>query len=57
VGDDELRRGLAAADTSALGAGEREAVEELRAELETEGGGGDLERIVRETIEALAVGT
>jgi hypothetical protein len=57
VGDDELRRGLAAADTSALGAGEREAVEELRAELETEGGGGDLERIVRETIEALALGT
>jgi hypothetical protein len=57
VGDDELRRELAAADTSALGPAEREAVAELRAELESEGGGGDLERVVRETLEALALGT
>jgi len=57
VGDDELRRGLAAADTSALGDGERAAVEELRAELAAERGGGDLERVVRETLEALALGT
>ena len=57
VGDDELRRGLAAADTSALGDGERAAVEELRAELAAEKGGGDLERVVRETLEALALGT
>ena len=57
VGDDELRRGLAAADTSALGDGERAAIEELRAELAAEGGKGDLERVVRETLEALALGT
>jgi hypothetical protein len=57
VGDDELGRGLAAADTSALGPGEREAVEELRAELAAGNGGGDLERVVRETLEALALGT
>lgn len=57
VGDDELRRGLAAADTSALGASERQAVEELRAELDGGDGRGDLERVVRETLEALALGS
>jgi hypothetical protein len=56
VGDDELRRELAAADTSALGTTEREAVEELRAELAAGNGRGDLERVVRETLEALALG-
>ena len=40
VGDDELRRELAGADTSGLGAGAREAVEELRAVVdETHGWG------------------
>jgi hypothetical protein len=56
VGDDELRRELEAADTSALGPGEQEAVEELRAELARGDGRGDLERVVRETLEALALG-
>jgi hypothetical protein len=56
VGDDELRAGLTAADTATLGDGEREAIEELRAELELGGGRGDLERVVRETLEALALG-
>ena len=50
VGDDELRRELAAADTSALGPSERQAVEELRAELDRGVGRGDLERVVRETL-------
>jgi len=57
VGDDELRRELAGADTSGLGAGAREAVEELRAELDDATSHGDLERVVRETLEALALGT
>ena len=57
VGNDELRRELAAADTSAMGPSEREAVEELRAELEAGDRPGDLERVVRETLEALALGT
>jgi hypothetical protein len=57
VGDDELRRELAAADTSALGPSERQAVEELRAELDGGDGRGDLERVVRETLEALALGS
>ena len=56
VGDDELREALAAADASALGEVERQAVEELRAELDTGGNRGDLERAVRETLEALALG-
>jgi len=57
VGDDELRRELATADVSTLGEPERAAVEELRAELDADAGGGDLERVVRETLEALALGT
>ena len=40
-----------------MGPSEREAVEELRAELEAGDGPGDLERVVRETLEALALGT
>jgi hypothetical protein len=57
VGDDELRRELAAADTSGLNGDARVAVEELRAELDNAAGRGDLERVVRETLEALALGT
>ena len=57
VGDDELRRELAAVDISALGESEQEAVEELRVELDAGRGGGELERVVRETLEALASGT
>ena len=56
VGDDELREELRAADTDGLGDDGREAVEELRAELEAGVGRGDLERVVRETLEALALG-
>jgi len=56
VGDDELRRDLAAADTSGLKGGARQAVEELRAELDDSKSKGDLERVVRETLEALALG-
>jgi hypothetical protein len=57
VGDDELRRDLAATDTSGLKGGARQAVEELRAELDDSKSKGDLERVVRETLEALALGT
>ncbi|MFY9579676.1 MAG: hypothetical protein WAQ33_10155 [Gaiellaceae bacterium] len=57
VGDEELRRELAAADTSGLNGSSREAVEELRAELDDAASQGDLERVVRETLEALALGT
>jgi hypothetical protein len=56
VGDEELREELLAADTDGLSGDGREAVEELRAELETGVGRGDLERVVRETLEALALG-
>jgi hypothetical protein len=56
VGDDELRRELATTDTSTLGEGERAAVDELRAELDGDVARGDLERVVRETLEALALG-
>ena len=57
VGDADLRAALTTADTGALGDGEREAVEELRGELEVGVSRGDLERVVRETLEALALGT
>jgi hypothetical protein len=56
VGDDALRAGLSAADVNGLGDDARGAVDELRAELDAGVGGGDLERVVRETLEALALG-
>jgi hypothetical protein len=56
VDDDELRRELAEVDVSALGPEAREAVDELRVELERANGGGELERLVRETLETLALG-
>jgi hypothetical protein len=53
----ELRRELAQVGIDELDAGRREAVEELLAELEAEPRGrGRLEVVVRETIEALALG-
>jgi hypothetical protein len=55
--NDELRAELAAADTSALGPDQREAVEELRQELSDGNGRGDLEMVVRETLEALVLGS
>jgi hypothetical protein len=56
VGDDELRAELSAADLDGLSDDARGAVEELQAELDAGVGGGDLERVVRETLEALALG-
>jgi hypothetical protein len=56
VDDEELKRELAGADTAVLGDESREAVEELRAELEAPTARGDLERAVRETLEAVALG-
>jgi hypothetical protein len=56
VGDEALGRELAAIDTSALSAEQGEALEELRAELATPNGRGALEMVVRETLEAIALG-
>jgi hypothetical protein len=56
VGDEELRAELSAADVNGLSDDARDAVDELRAELDAGVGGGDLERVVRETLEALALG-
>jgi hypothetical protein len=55
--NDELRAELAAADTSTLGPDQREAVEELVQELTDGDGRGDLEMVVRETLEALVLGS
>jgi hypothetical protein len=57
VDDDELRAELAAVDTSGLGPDQREAVAELRDQLNGEDGRGDLEMVVRETLEALVLGS
>jgi hypothetical protein len=56
VDDAELRRELEALDTSALSSAQREAVQELREELTSANGRGDLEMAVRETLEAVALG-
>jgi hypothetical protein len=56
VDDDQLRREVEAVDLSALGPEQGEAVRELRAELSGSNGRGDLEMIVRETLEAVALG-
>jgi hypothetical protein len=56
VDDDELRREVEGADTSQLGAEQSEAVRELREQLADSGDRGDLEMVVRETLEALALG-
>jgi hypothetical protein len=55
--NEELHAELAATDTSALGPDQREAVEELLEELSSENGRGDLEMVVRETLEALVLGS
>jgi len=55
VDDDELRREVEAVDT-ALGAEQAEAVKELREQLADADGRGDLEMVVRETLQALALG-
>jgi hypothetical protein len=56
VGDDELRREVDAVDTSQLSAEQREALQELREQLAATDGGGELEMVVRETLQALALG-
>ena len=54
-GDEDLRRALASVDADELAPEQAEAVAELRAEL-GRGDRGDLEMVVRETLEALALG-
>jgi hypothetical protein len=56
VDDDELRREVEAVDASKLGAEQAEAVQELREQLANADGRGELEMVVRETLQALALG-
>jgi hypothetical protein len=56
VDDDELRREVEAVDASELGAEQAEAVQELREQLADKDGRGELEMVVRETLQALALG-
>ena len=56
VDNAELLRELETVDTSALSPAQAEAVEELREEVVSTNGRGDLEMVVRETLEAVALG-
>ena len=58
VANGELRHTIEQADPQGLAAPHAEAVEELLAELEEAGARrrGDLEKVVRETLEGLALG-
>ena len=56
VDNAELFRELEAVDTSALSPTQAEAVQELREEVVSTNGRGDLEMVVRETLEAVALG-
>jgi hypothetical protein len=56
VGNAELLRELEAVDTSALSPAQAEAVQELHEEIVSTNGRGDLEMVVRETLEAVALG-
>ena len=58
IGNDELRKRVEGIDTDVLAPGQRAAVAELMIDLQNAlpGERGDLERVVRETIEALAYG-
>jgi hypothetical protein len=56
VDNAELLRELDELDTSALTPAQAEAVQELRDELTSTNGRGDLEMAVRETLEAVALG-
>jgi hypothetical protein len=58
LGNDDLRARLRSIDTSGLESEQAEAVDELLAELEhaPEGERGELEMLVRETLEAVALG-
>jgi hypothetical protein len=54
VSDDDLRAALA--DVRELSEDQREAVDDLRAQLDAPDGRGEVERAVREALEALALG-
>ena len=56
VGDADLRHELDRIDTGGLGVESTELLAALRVELEESRARGDLERLVRETLEALALG-
>ena len=56
VDNAELLRELEAIDMSALSPAQAEAVQELREEIVSTNGRGDLEMVVRETLEAVALG-
>jgi hypothetical protein len=56
VDNAELLRELETVDTSALSPTQAEAVQELREEVVSTNGRGDLEMVVRETLEAVALG-
>lgn len=56
VDDQELQREVDALDLSQLSPMQNEAVQELREELAKANGGGELEMVVRETLEAVALG-
>ena len=56
VDNKELLRELEAIDTSALSPTRAAAVQELREEVVSTNGRGDLEMVVRETLEAVALG-
>lgn len=56
VGDEQLAAGLREAQEDHLSADQAEAVDELLAELDRGESRGELERVARETLEALALG-
>lgn len=56
VDADDLRAEVSVVDDDALSATQRDAVAELRDELENGRHRGELEMVVRETLEALALG-
>ena len=56
VDNAELLRELDAVDMSALSPAQAEAVQELREEVVSRNGRADLEMVVRETLEAVALG-
>jgi hypothetical protein len=56
LSDDDLRRELEAVEGGELAPGQAEAVDELRVELEDGPERAELERVARETLEAVALG-